>query len=109
MCCASEMAETTEEAVLLALESRTELFESLNEVLSSDNYLRVLMALEEGMNQSEIAEEIGVGGATVSRAVGELLEYQLIKETENGYAKSLPVLGHPMIQYYYEKEVLNNE
>lgn len=66
------MSETTEEAVLLALETRDDLFESLYEMLSSDNYVRVLMALEEGMTQTEIADEMGVGGATVSRAVNEL-------------------------------------
>lgn len=103
------MAQTTEEAVLLALESRDELFDSLHEILSSDNYLMVLMALEEGMTQAEVADSIGVGSATVSRAVSELLEYELIEESDRGYTKTLPVLGHPMIQYYYEKEVLDNE
>ena len=42
------MTETTEEAVLLALETREDLFESLYEMLSSDNYVRVLMEVEEG-------------------------------------------------------------
>jgi len=42
------MSETTEEAVLLALETREDLFESLYEMLSSDNYVRVLMEVEEG-------------------------------------------------------------
>lgn len=103
------MTKTTEEAVLLALETREELFDSLHEILRSDNYVRVLMALEEGKTQSEIADKIGVGSATVSRAVQELLEFDLIEESENGYKKTFPVLDHPMIQYFYENEVLKNE
>lgn len=104
-----EMNETTEEAVLLALETRDDLFESLYEMLSSDNYVRVLMALEEGITQTEIADEVGVGGATVSRAVNELKEYDLIEETDDGYRKTLTALGHPMIQHFYETEVLNSD
>lgn len=103
------MSETTEEAVLLALETRDDLFESLYEMLSSDNYVRVLMALEEGMTQTDIADEVGVGGATVSRAVRELKEYDLVEETDDGYKKTLPVLDHPMIQHFYETEVLNSD
>jgi predicted transcriptional regulator len=103
------MSETTEEAVLLALETRDDLFESLYEMLSSDNYVRVLMALEEGMTQTEIADEVGVGGATVSRAVRELKEYDLVEETDGGYKKTLTALDHPMIQHFYETEVLNSD
>lgn len=103
------MAKTTEEAVLLALETRGDLFESLYEMLSSDNYVRVLMALEEGMTQTELAGKVGVGGATVSRAVNELEEYDLIEETDDGYQKTLTALGHPMIQHFYETEVLNSD
>lgn len=104
-----KMGETTEEAVLLALETRDDLFESLYEMLSSDNYVRVLMALEEGMTQMEIADEVGVGSATVSRAVNELKEYDLVEETDDGYAKTLTALNHPMIQHFFETEVLNSD
>jgi predicted transcriptional regulator len=103
------MARMTEEAVLLALETRDDLFESLSEMLRSDNYISVLMALEEGMTQAEIADEVGVGAATVSRAVDELKEYDLIEECDDGYKKTLTVLGHPMIQHFYESEVLNSD
>lgn len=103
------MATTTEEAVLLALETREDLFDSLYEMLSSDNYVRVLMAAEERKAQAEIAEEIGTSSATVSRAVSELEEYELIEETENGYTKTLPALDHPMIQHFYETEVLDSD
>jgi len=102
------MTETTEEAVLLALETRQDLFESLYEMLSSDNYVRVLMEVEEGKAQAEIADEVGTSGATVSRAVDELEELELIEETDNGYTKTLPALDHPMIQHFYETEVLDN-
>lgn len=103
------MSPISEESVLLAIDIREDLFEALSAMLSSDNYLRVLMALEETKSQTEVAEAIGVGGSTVSRAVRELLENDLIEETENGYRKKLRVLDHPMIQYFYDKEVLGNE
>lgn len=103
------MSETSEEAVLLALETRGELFNSLYDMLSSDNYVKVLMAISEGKTQTQIAEEIGVGNATVSRAITELMDYELVMEAENGWKKSLPVLDHPMIQYYFEKEVLESD
>lgn len=103
------MDETSEQAVLLALETRNELFDSLNEMLRSENYLKVLMALEPEKDQNQVAEEISVGQSTVSRAVKELLEFQLVEEVDDGYKKTFPVLDHPMIQYFYEKEVLNNE
>ncbi|MFC6757683.1 MULTISPECIES: helix-turn-helix domain-containing protein [Haloarcula] len=103
------MTQTTEEAVLLALETRNDLFQSLHEMLSSDNYVEVLMALEEGKTQTEIANEVGTSSATVSRAVGELEDFELIEEGENGYKKTLPALDHPMIQHFYQTEVLNSE
>lgn len=95
--------------MLLALETREDLFESLYEMLSSDNYVRVLMALEEGKTQAEIADDVGVGRGTVSRAVSELKEYDLIEETDDGYSKTLSALNHPMIQHFYETEVLNSD
>lgn len=103
------MTETTEEAVLLALETRDDLFESLYDMLSSDNYVMVLMAIEEGKIQTEIADDVGIGGGTVSRAVAELKEYDLIEETDDGYKKTLSALDHPMIQHFYETEVLNSD
>ena len=103
------MSEVTEEAVLLALETREELFQSLYEMLSSDNYVRVIMALEEGKTQTEIADDVGTSSATVSRAVTELEEYELIEEAEDGYRKTLSSLNHPMIQHFYETEVLNSD
>ncbi|GAB3679675.1 hypothetical protein GCM10028857_01370 [Salinarchaeum chitinilyticum] len=103
------MSNVTEEAVLLALDTRDDLFDSLYEMLSSDNYVRVLMALEEGMTQTEIAEEVGIGNATVSRAISELQEYDLVEEADSGYRKTLASLNHPMLQHFYETEVLENE
>lgn len=103
------MSETSEEAVLLALETRKELFDSLFDMLTSENYAKVLMGVEEGMTQGEIAEAVGVGSSTVSRAMEELEEFDLVEEIDDGWQKSLPVLDHPMIQYYFEKEVLESD
>jgi uncharacterized protein YerC len=103
------MNETSEEAVLLALETRDALFESLYDMLSSDNYVKVLMGLEEGKTQTEIADDVGVGGGTVSRAVRELKEYDLAKETDDGYKKTLSALDHPIIQHFYETEVTDGD
>lgn len=93
----------------MALGNREDLFDSLFEMLSSENYVEVLMAAEPGMTQSDIANEIGVGSGTVSRAMTELRDYGLIEETEDGYEKVLPSLGHPMIQHFFRTEVLDNE
>jgi len=103
------MTQTTEEAVLLALETREDLFNSLHEMLSSDNYVKALMALEEGKTQADVAHEIGVSSMTVSRAVDELEKHDLIEEIEDGWQKTLPALDHPMIQHFYKTEVLNSD
>jgi predicted transcriptional regulator len=105
----ASMSEVSEEAVLLAIDTRHDLFDSLYEMLSSDNYVRVLMALEQGKSQTEIADDIDTGNSTVSRAITELQEYELIEETDNGFKKSLSSLNHPMIQHFFEKERLNDE
>lgn len=102
------MPKTSEEAVLLALNTREELFESLQEIISSDKRLNVLMALEEGKSQQQIADEVGVGNSTVSRAIEEFEDYDLINSTDNGYGKTLTVLDHPIIQHYYDTEVRDN-
>jgi DNA-binding MarR family transcriptional regulator len=103
------MSEMTEEAVLLALETREDLFESFYEMLSSDNYVEVLMAVENGKKQKEISKEVGISSATVSRAISELEEYELIEETDSGYKKTLTALDHPMSQHFYESEVLDSD
>jgi len=103
------MSNTTEEAVLLALETREDLFDSLYEMLTSDNYVKVLMAVKKEKTQAEIADEVGIGASTVSRAIGELEEYELIEQTDTGYIKTLPVLDHPMIQHFYETEVIDGD
>lgn len=99
------MPQTSEEAVLMALDTREQLFDALQEVLSSNKRLKVLMTLGEDMDQRSVATEVGVGQSTVSRAIDEFKEYGLIESTENGYKKSLPVLDHPLIQHYYRTEV----
>ena len=103
------MTRTTEEAVLLALETREDLFGSLYEMMSSGNYVRIFMEIEEGKTQTEVADAVGVGNSTVSRAVKELEEFELIEELDDGYRKTLSALDHPIIQHFYEKEVLNGE
>jgi DNA-binding IclR family transcriptional regulator len=66
------------------------------------------MAVEEGMSQQEIGEEAGVHQATVSRAMNELRELDLVEETDNGYKKALSVLNHPVIQNLFETEFLDD-
>ena len=100
---------TSEEAVLLALGNREELFDSLYEMVSSDNYVKVLMAVETGETQGDIADKIGVGQTTVSRAISELIEFELVVETDDGYERTLQALGHPLIQYYFHNEVIGDD
>lgn len=102
------MSASSEIAVLHAMENRHELFASLKEIFRSDKYLDVFMALEDNMTQREIADKSGVGQSTISRAVKDLKEYDLIEETDNGYRKTLPVFGHPILQYFYRQEVQEN-
>lgn len=99
------MPATTEEALLLAIETREDLFGSLQEMLDSDNYLAVLMNYDSDLTQREIAEKAGVNQSTVSRAVNELRELELVETTEDGEMKSLPVLDHPIMQHFFETEV----
>jgi len=103
------MTGTSEEALLLAIETRDELFNTLGEILGSDNYLKVLMEIEEGKTQTDVANALGIGNSTVSRAVKELEKNNLIVETDDGHQKILPVLSHPIIQYYFETEVTGDE
>jgi Fic family protein len=97
------MPESSEEALLLAIETREDLFGSLEDMLTSENYLKVLMHWEEGLTQQEIADRTDIGRATVSRALSELEELNLIEETGDGERMALPVLTHPVMHHLYEK------
>lgn len=80
-----------------------------DEMFTSDNYHKVLMAFEEGMQYSDIKEKAGVSDGTVSNAFDELEDFGLIENTGDGRSHSLPVLEHPIIQYYYWNEVIGDE
>lgn len=102
------MTNTTEEALLMAIENRDDLFESLEAMLTSDNYLKALVHWKPEQTQQEIADRAGVGRATVSRAEREFKELGLIEENEEGEEKTLPVLDHPLLQHFFEEEYLND-
>jgi len=104
--CVAHMSDASEEAVLLALDTREELFQSLYDMMSSDNYVEILMAVKLGKTQSDLAEEVGVGTGTVSRAMNQLEEFGLVEEGEDGYEKALSALEHPMLQHYFYEEVV---
>lgn len=103
------MQETSEESLLLAVEAREELFGMFDEMFSSENYPRVLMAFEEGMSYEELSNAAGVSEGTVSNAFKELEQFGLIGNGEDGRYHTLPVLKHPMIQYYYWNEVVEDD
>lgn len=103
------MQGSSEEALLLAIDTRDELFQMFQEMFSSDNYHKVLMAYREGMTYSEISDVTGVSPGTISNAFDELEEHGLLTQGENGRQHTLPVLTHPMIQYYYWEEVVDDE
>lgn len=99
------MSPVNQEALLLAISDREDIFEMFDEMFSSENYHNVLMAYRPGMTNQEIAQELDIVPRTVTRAFNELEEYGLITSDENGQRQhSLPVLTHPIIQYYYWKE-----
>lgn len=103
------MQDSSEESLLLAIEAREELFGMFEDMFSSGNYHKVLMAFEEEMSYAELSSAAGVSEGTVSNAFNELEEYGLIGIGENGRYHTLPVLKHPMIQYYYWEEVVDDE
>lgn len=104
------MHDSSQEALLLAIAERDNLFDMFEEMFSSENYHKVLMTFREDETQEDIAQELGVGQTTVSRAFSELEEYGLIKEdSEDGFVHTMPVLTHPMIQYYYWRDVIGDE
>lgn len=104
------MADSTQEALLLAIAGRDDLFDMFEEMFSSDNYHRVLMAFREGMQYADISREAGVAEGTVSNAFKELEDYGLIEKDDDGNRRhTMPVLTHPIIQYYYLKEVIGDE
>lgn len=104
------MSDSSEEALLLAIGERDNIFEMFDEMFSSDNYHKVLMTFREGKTQSEIADDLGLGSGTVSRAFSELEEYGLIEEGNgDGPVHTMPVLTHPLIQYYYWRNVVGDE
>lgn len=45
----------------------------------------------------------------MSLAFKELEQYGLIEKNDDGRHHTLPVLKHPIIQYYYWKEVVDDE
>ncbi|WP_436906713.1 MarR family transcriptional regulator [Halosimplex marinum] len=102
------MPDTSEQSLLLALDTHEELFEKINSLLTSENYLRVLMVVEEGKLRKQMAEEAGVSTGTVSNAIAELQEFGLVEETDEGYQRTLPVLGHPIVQHLFWEEAVDD-
>lgn len=104
------MQDSSQEALLLAMAERDTIFEMFDEMFSSDNYHKVLMSYEEGDQYADIEEKLDIGSGTISRAFDELEEHGLLVEDENGDRQhSLPILTHPIIQYYYLMEVIGDE
>jgi len=80
-----------------------------DEMFSSENYHMVLMGYDSEKTYAEISDEIGVATGTISAAMDELQEFGLVEETNNGYEKTMGVLDHPIIQYYYWEEFVEND
>lgn len=95
-------------AILNALDNRESIISSLKNLLSKENYIKVLLYWEQGLSQSEMAKKADVGQATVSRAKNRLEELDLLEEGEEGLTASIEVLNHPLVRESYI-EVLENE
>lgn len=104
------MQGSTQESLLLAIAERDNIFEMFEDMFSSDNYHKVLMSFEEGKQYAEISEDADVSEGTVAKAFKELEEHGLIEKDEEGNRQhSLPILRHPVIQYYYWQDVVGDE
>lgn len=103
------MSDVSEDVLLQAINVREDLFQMFDEMFSSENYHKVLMGYDPEKTYAEVSEDIGVATGTISSAMDELQEFGLIEDTENGYEKTMEILDHPIIQYYYWEEVVDNE
>lgn len=101
------MKRVPQEALLLSIQTKDELFETFDDIFSSDNYHKVLMSFEEGDTFSDVSDKLDIGDGTVSRAMEELEEYGLITIEEGERQHSMLVLTHPLIQYYYWEEFID--
>lgn len=102
------MTEVSEEALITAIENRQTLFEIMEEGISSDKRRKVFQAICDWKVQSELVEETGVSAGTVSGACKELEDMGLIRSREEGgYVKTIKSLDHPLLQYLYKKEIVN--
>ena len=102
------MANWTDEALLLAVETREDLFGCIEEMAESKNNLKVLVEYNDGLSQNEIAERAGINQSTVSRGIRELEEVGLLAPKDDGYEKQPKIIDHPIINHLIYKEVIDD-
>ncbi len=91
-----------------ALLHREELFETLENVLGTQQRMRLFMEIKPQKSQTEIAEIIGISQPAVSKALNRLLELGLVEKTEDGYKKTFSYLDHPLMEHLWRTEVLKS-
>ena len=93
--------------MLLALEVRKDLFNTLEEILDTRKRKRAFIEVKTNRTQSKIAEEADIDQSTISRMLSELIELGLVREVDEGYEKTLGCIDHPILEHLWNKEVLN--
>lgn len=97
------MVDTSDEAVLTAIDNSEKLFDTLEGLVSSNNYIRVLSEIEPDKTQGDISDQTGLAAGTVSNAVNELIDVGLVEEVDDGYKSNLQVVSHPLIKELYKE------
>lgn len=102
---------TTEFTIVWAITNHERLFEALGDALETDTRKKILYFAEEGLDQSELSEKVGVGQSSISRNVNKLKDIGLLQDVENGtgYKVTLDFFHHPLVKHLWNEKALKEE
>lgn len=96
----------SEQLLISGIQAKDEIFETLKELTSNENRIRILLEMDEDTTDREIADKVGVSRRTVINAKPDLEEANLIKETGGqSYSKTLSVLDEPLMKHLIEQRL----
>ncbi len=101
----------TDFTIVWAITNHERLFEVLENALETDTRKKILYFAEEGLDQSELSEKVGVGQSSISRNVNKLKDMGLLKDAENGtgYKVTLDFFHHPLVKHLWNEKVIKEE